>query len=133
MSYLPVWEPGSCLLFWKVGSDVGSGMSAKAERLVKSIPGLFEGAREPPPGDIVILTSVELVNLPGIRWRMSRWRMEKMVKEKWAMVGYRTDMQRPCEFRRICLWLCVADSGYCDALCASVSMPVLSNTWKEAL
>ncbi|KDQ56564.1 hypothetical protein JAAARDRAFT_179150 [Jaapia argillacea MUCL 33604] len=76
-----------CLLFYnpKKLSDPNS--------IVSRIPSMLEGSKEIPVGHVQIITSADLVDVPGekARWRMSRTRFRQMKEEKWPMFAYRTD------------------------------------------
>lgn len=64
-----------------------------AKSLILSIPDILEGTKNPPPGSIYILTSVESLDyLIRVRWRMSRQRYTHMKEERWVVVLYRKDI-----------------------------------------
>ncbi|OSX56847.1 hypothetical protein POSPLADRAFT_1050487 [Postia placenta MAD-698-R-SB12] len=66
--------------------------SPGAKSLILSIPDILEGRKDPPPGSVYILTSVESLDyLIHVRWRMSRQRYAHMKAERWVMVLYRKD------------------------------------------
>ncbi|KAJ7500536.1 hypothetical protein B0H11DRAFT_1995698 [Mycena galericulata] len=65
-----------------------------AAALVRGIPTILEGRNnEPRRGAVCILSSPEMVDIPGrkVAWRLSRERVRKMRAEGWVMVVYRTD------------------------------------------
>ncbi|RDB21926.1 hypothetical protein Hypma_010914 [Hypsizygus marmoreus] len=84
-----VYDPGSCLLFYRPSQ----GLSAEA--IVKSLPDILNGSRRPPPGSIYILTAVEVLDPPLVRWKMSHQRFRVMREQEWSMVAFRTDSRLP--------------------------------------
>ncbi|KAJ7750682.1 hypothetical protein DFH07DRAFT_922529 [Mycena maculata] len=65
-----------------------------ASSLVRLIPTILEGrATEPRRGTVCILSSPQMVDIPGrkVGWRLSRDRVRRMREEGWVMVVYRTD------------------------------------------
>ncbi|KAJ6580630.1 hypothetical protein B0H19DRAFT_1369180 [Mycena capillaripes] len=64
------------------------------DALVKGITSILEGrTAEPRPGALCLLSSQEMVDIPGrkVSWRLSRERVKVMRAEGWLMVVYRTD------------------------------------------
>ncbi|KAJ7114132.1 hypothetical protein C8R44DRAFT_881678 [Mycena epipterygia] len=84
---MPVEDPVSCLLLYKPSS------SFSADELVAMLPRILNGARSPAPGMLCVLTVQETVDVPIIRWRLSKTRVARMKAEGWVMVAYRTDVQ----------------------------------------
>ncbi|KAJ6520693.1 hypothetical protein DFH09DRAFT_1426866 [Mycena vulgaris] len=69
--------------------------------LVRLIPAILEGrTTEPRRGTVFILSSQEMVDIPGrkVSWRLSRDRVRKMRMEGWVMVVYRTDNHEAVTF-----------------------------------
>ncbi|KAJ7483585.1 hypothetical protein FB451DRAFT_1028935 [Mycena latifolia] len=87
---LPVQEPVVGILLYKPSK------AFTTDALVRLIPAILEGrAAEPRMGTVYILSSQEMVDIPGRRvsWRLSKDRVRTMRDEGWAMVVYRTDIQ----------------------------------------
>lgn len=93
---MPVEDPVSCLLLYKPSAF-------SADELVTMLPRILNGARSPAPGMLCVLTSQETVDVPIIRWRLSKARVARMKAEGWVMVAYRTDVQLSCEFLKSAL------------------------------
>ncbi|KAJ7483291.1 hypothetical protein FB451DRAFT_1234002 [Mycena latifolia] len=84
---MPVVDPVVCLLLYKPSAGVS------ADELVAMLPRILNGARTPPPGTLCVLTAQETVDVPTIRWKLSKARVARMRDEGWVMVAYRTDVQ----------------------------------------
>lgn len=94
----PPFAPGVNVLFYDPQV-----FSPGAKSLILSIPDILEGRKDPPPGSVYILTSVESLDyLIHVRWRMSRQRYAHMKAERWVMVLYRKDTyeQGECHIRK---------------------------------
>ncbi|KAJ6617025.1 hypothetical protein B0H10DRAFT_1914787 [Mycena sp. CBHHK59/15] len=83
---IPVEDPIVCLLFYKPGS-------LSADEMVTALPKVLDGGRFPAPGTVCVLTAQEKVDVPIIRWRLSKARVERMREKGWVMAAYRTDVQ----------------------------------------
>ncbi|KAJ7777182.1 hypothetical protein B0H16DRAFT_1360889 [Mycena metata] len=79
-------DPVVCLLFYK------SSLGITADSLVERLPQILNGAATPEPGALCVLTAQEVVEVPVIRWKLSKARVAQMQEEGWAMVAYRTDV-----------------------------------------
>ncbi|KAF8876826.1 hypothetical protein BD779DRAFT_1695329 [Infundibulicybe gibba] len=66
-----------------------------ARDIVGDIPRILEGQCGPPPGEVYILTAMDVVELPRVRWKMGRRRFSMMRKAGWSAVVYRTDVGEP--------------------------------------
>ncbi|KAJ7173293.1 hypothetical protein C8R46DRAFT_945999 [Mycena filopes] len=103
----PVEDPVVDLLFFKPSR------TPNADALARLIPNILETASEGivPRGTVCLLSSQELVDIPGRRvsWRMSRERVRKMRAEGWVMVVYRTDNRQ------------------------TVTLPLLATRWTEVV
>lgn len=63
-----------------------------AKALIPKLPDIFEGRSSPTPGTFFILTGQEhVMYLQKIQFRLSKKRMERMRKDKRAVVAYRHD------------------------------------------
>ncbi|KAF8210815.1 hypothetical protein K438DRAFT_1569292, partial [Mycena galopus ATCC 62051] len=64
------------------------------DALARLIPSILEGrTKEPPRGALFLLTSQEIIDIPGrkVSWRLSKQKAREMRAEGWVMVVYRTD------------------------------------------
>jgi hypothetical protein len=112
-----ITDPGVCLIFYKRSKW-------SAQTLITTLPDILNGSQTPPPGQIHVLTAQEMVDLPRIRWRLSKERVRVMRDEDWAMVGFRTDVRQPCKllssFREVVLIFNI-----------TVTYPVPAKQWRE--
>lgn len=91
---MPVEDPVVCLLFYK------SSIGLRPDELIAKLPEILGGAGSPELcGSLFVLTSQEVVDVPTIRWRLSKTRVSRMKEEGWAMVAYRTDEALSCELK----------------------------------
>ncbi|KAJ6507321.1 hypothetical protein C8R47DRAFT_1100925 [Mycena vitilis] len=97
---MPVEDQVVCLLLYKP-----CGLSA--DELIPKLPSILNGTKSPESGTLCILTSQEVVDVPVIRWRLSKARVARMKEEGWLMVAYRTDVE------------------------LSFTAPVSANKWRE--
>ncbi|KIJ65506.1 hypothetical protein HYDPIDRAFT_130715 [Hydnomerulius pinastri MD-312] len=82
-------DPVAGLMFYKPGDAI------RPVELAMCIDFYVKGIIPYEPGNLHLLTSVELVDIPKgiIRWKMSRDRVLKMKREGWHMCAYRTDIR----------------------------------------
>ncbi|KAJ6568362.1 hypothetical protein DFH09DRAFT_1155208 [Mycena vulgaris] len=83
---MPVVDAVVCLLLYKPSG-------VPADELVAMLPRVLNGARAPGAGTLCVLTAQETVDVPVIRWKLSKARVARMRAEGWVMVAYRTDVQ----------------------------------------
>ncbi|KAF8876861.1 hypothetical protein BD779DRAFT_1677610 [Infundibulicybe gibba] len=92
----PWLDNTAALLFYRAEPGARS-----ADDIAKDVAGILEGCCGPPPGDVYILTVVDTLKLPRVRWKMGKRRLERMRRAEWNMVAYRTDVGEPCECRTV--------------------------------
>ncbi|KAI0737514.1 hypothetical protein C8Q80DRAFT_1115040 [Daedaleopsis nitida] len=80
------YHPVTHLLFYRFDE-------LDAEEVIGDMLDIFEGCSSPACGTFFVLTSQEhVMYLKEIRFWLSKKRVERMRKEKWAMVAYRNDV-----------------------------------------
>jgi hypothetical protein len=89
---MPVEDPVVCLLLYKP-------CGLPVDDLVGMLPRIMDGARAPGPGMLCVLTAQETVDVPIIRWKLSKARVVRMKAKGWLMVAYRTDVRLSCELQ----------------------------------
>ncbi|KAJ7036536.1 hypothetical protein C8F04DRAFT_953716 [Mycena alexandri] len=112
-------DPVVCLLFHKLSLGI------TADRLVERLPQILNGAGAPEPGTLCVLTAQEAVEVPVIRWKLSKARVAQMQEEGWTMVAYRTDIMEACESLVFVDFLSV----FLTRLL--VTTPVSADQWRE--
>ncbi|KAF8876825.1 hypothetical protein BD779DRAFT_1475455 [Infundibulicybe gibba] len=88
---LPAWQ--DCitgLLFYRPRPGAHD-----AYAIVKDVAGILEGRCGPPPGEVYILTAIDSIEIPRVRWKMGRRRFEMMRKAGWSVVMYHAGMGEP--------------------------------------
>ncbi|KAF8876824.1 hypothetical protein BD779DRAFT_1695306 [Infundibulicybe gibba] len=79
---LPAWEDSVVgLLFYRPRPGA-------QDDVVKDIAGILEGRCGPRQGEVYILTTIDAVKVPRVRWKMGKRRFEMMRKAGWSMVMY---------------------------------------------
>lgn len=92
--YLPPYDPAVFVILYKPVQGI-----AGPQELVTSLPAILEGRRQPTPGNMHILTSLESFDLTGgkVAWRLSKKRFQIMRQQGWYLVAYRTDSKQSCK------------------------------------